>query len=608
MKNVSNSEMLQAILSKLEKVTGPDAKDWYTALCPYHNDRHHPNLRIDQDGGFFCNACGEKGPLVKLAQKLGIVVNQFKETPMEKRVETQAEAIALLRERGLTEETIRHFRIEPHLAKQAWRYPVIYQGKVVATRYKAFPNRHGSKYWWAEKGVTFPVYGLDDVRGNTEVWLVEGEPDRWTMYQAGMPAITFPAGAGAVPKGAIELLKEAGIKKLNIIRDLDDAGQKGAPKVAQTLKSEGLEVSVRKLPDYLGKGGDITDLYRWLAFNDAKFRQMVQSLQTMQLMQTTQTCGLHVLSLSELLSQPSDEIPSLVSGILPSGGVLIIGGEQGTGKTWFILTLAIHIARGQPFLDRFATMKGAVLIIDEESGESRLRFRLNRLLGDESADLPIYLASMSGIDLGSRRWVDALHQKIEELRPAVVIIDSLVRVHRGDENSAQAMSQVFATLSQIRQQFGCAFVLTHHLRKRAQLNWLNTLDQRMRGSSDISAYADSVLGLEQIDNRLILRQFKNRDGDLARPLALAIEDTDEDSTRLVVVAEVDEEADKRKQAREVVREMLINGDCLREDLVASAKEAGISERTLADALADLVKSGEVSKGKIGRKTTYAIVQ
>lgn len=77
---------------------------------------------------------------------------------------------------------------------------------------------------------------------------------------------------------------------------------------------------------------------------------------------------------------------------------------------------------------------------------------------------------------------------------------------------------------------------------------------------------------------------------------------------MVVFAEIDEEADKRGQARELVIEALGNGVCLREDLVDLAKEAGISERTLADALGDLVKSGKVTKGKLGRKTTYAIVQ
>lgn len=599
--------MLQAILSRLERVTGPDAQGWYTALCPCHNDRDHPNLRIDPNGGFFCQACGEKGSLSKLAQKLGL--DEFnKEMPMGKIVEIEAEAITLLGERGLTNETIAHFSIEPDIEKQAWCYPVLYQGKVVATRYKAFPNRKGSRYWWAEHGVTFQVYGLDDVKDEREVWLVEGEPDYWVMYQVGLPAITLLAGAGSIPSGTVELLKEADIDKLNIVYDSDDAGRKGAQRVARVLQSEGFEVSIRELPDHLGEGGDITDLYRKLGYDDTKFREVMQSLRTVQLAQTTQAAGLHVVSLSDLLSEPTNEIPWLINGILPSNGVLFIAGEPGTGKTWFILTLAIDIAEGHTFLDSFATKQGSVLIIDEESGQNRLRFRIRRLLGSELTELPIHLACMSGIKLEETWWFDSLCQKIEEINPIVVIIDSLVRIHRGDENSTQDMSRVFTKLSEIRQRFGCAFILTHHLRKKGQLKGLNTIDQRMRGSSDISAYADSILGLEKIDDRLVLRQFKNRDGDEAKPLALAIEDTDEETTRLVVVAEIDEEADKRGQARELVIEALGNGVCLREDLVALAIEAGISERTLADALGDLVKSGKVTKGKLGRKTTYAIVQ
>jgi len=71
---MSNDELLQAILSKLEKVKGPDRQGWYTALCPYHDDRVHPNLRISSKGGFKCMTCGKKGSLRDLAEKLGIEV------------------------------------------------------------------------------------------------------------------------------------------------------------------------------------------------------------------------------------------------------------------------------------------------------------------------------------------------------------------------------------------------------------------------------------------------------------------------------------------------------------------------------------------------------
>jgi RecA-family ATPase len=201
-----------------------------------------------------------------------------------------------------------------------------------------------------------------------------------------------------------------------------------------------------------------------------------------------------------------------------------------------------------------------------------------------------------------------LRDRISALKPSLVILDSLIRVHRGEENSAQDMSQLFAVLSEMRKEFGCAFAYTHHLRKRGMLKGLNSLDQRMRGSSDITAYADSILGLERVDDRLILSQLKNRDGEFIKPLALSIEDTSEERIQLKVLAEVDEEADKRKQAREMIREALTQKRLFREELVTLAKEAGISQRTLADALKDLKDCGEIQREVEGRKSIYTLMQ
>ena len=59
------------IVSRLERVTGPNTKGWYTALCPFHDDREHPNLGFTENG-FSCLACGAKGALSGLAIKVGV--------------------------------------------------------------------------------------------------------------------------------------------------------------------------------------------------------------------------------------------------------------------------------------------------------------------------------------------------------------------------------------------------------------------------------------------------------------------------------------------------------------------------------------------------------
>ena len=313
---------------------------------------------------------------------------------------------------------------------------------------------------------------------------------------------------------------------------------------------------------------------------------------------------LDIISLPTLLNGSMDNPGELVSGILPTAGVCVIAGEPGTGKTWLILTLARDVSQGNTFLNRFATEQGTVLIIDEESGKHRLHKRILRL--GMPPELPILLSIMKVVNLSDPDWINAFRQEIEDKKPRLVVMDSLVRMHRGDENTASEMAKLFSALTQLREEFGCSFLLTHHLRKRSQQRSLNTLEQRLRGSSDIAAYADTILGLDKVDKRIVLSQLKNRDGEFFKPLALGIDDVEDDRTEVVVLAEVDEEADKLKLARGIIRQTLKEKSALREELVSLAKAEGISERTMADSLKSLIDAGEVSRQPEGRKTRYEI--
>ncbi len=279
-----------------------------------------------------------------------------------------------------------------------------------------------------------------------------------------------------------------------------------------------------------------------------------------------------------------------------------LAGEPGTAKTWLLLELAQAVATGRRFLDRFATLQGPVLIIDEENGEARLQRRLARLTKGNLGDCPVHIASMCGVNLSQEQWIASLHQKLAEIRPLLTLFDSLVRVHRGEENSAQDIARLFAVLTSFRHDFGSAIVFTHHLRK---MGFIRDMGQRVRGSSDILAYVDSMVGMSKVGTAYTLSHLKNRDGDLIRPLSLSIEDKDDKTTVIRVIAEVDEESSKREQARDLILAALEDGDKLREELTALTREAGISDRTLAGALKELETAKLVVGSFEGRKRKYS---
>jgi hypothetical protein len=311
---------------------------------------------------------------------------------------------------------------------------------------------------------------------------------------------------------------------------------------------------------------------------------------------------LHTVSLSDLLMRPLPQHPWLVEHLLARGGVMGLAGDPGTAKTWLLLELARAVATGRPFLDRFATRQGPALIIDEENGETRLQRRLARLTNHTRGDCPVYIASMCGVNLSHDRWIGSLHQKVSEIKPSLVLFDSLVRVHRGGENSAEDMATLFAVFTSFRHDFGSAIVFTHHLRK---MGFIRDLGQRVRGSTDILAYVDSMLGMTKVQTAYTLWQLKNRDGDLIKPLSLSVEDTDEHTTAIRVTGEVDEESSKREQARDLIVDALADGDKLREELTAFTREAGISDRTLAAALKELETAKLIVGTFEGRKKKYS---
>jgi DNA-binding HxlR family transcriptional regulator len=279
-----------------------------------------------------------------------------------------------------------------------------------------------------------------------------------------------------------------------------------------------------------------------------------------------------------------------------------LAGDPGTAKTWLILELARAVSTGRPFLDRFATQQGPVLIIDEENGEARLHRRLARLTSRSSDDCPIHIACMCGVNLSHDRWVDSLHSKVKEIKPILILFDSLIRVHRGGENSAEDMATLFSVFTFLRHDFDCAIAFTHHLRK---MGFVRDLGQRIRGSSDILAYVDSMVGLTKAESSYTLWHLKNRDGDLIKPLSLSVQDTDSNTTVVSVTGEVDEETTKREQARDLIMDALADGDKYREELAAFTREAGISDRTFASALKELETAKLIVGTLEGRKKKYS---
>ena len=108
----------------------------------------------------------------------------------------------------------------------------------------------------SEPGAPADLYGWDTVqRRPAQLILCEGEFDRLVLEGRGFPAVTSTGGAGVFREEWARAV--AAIPEIYVCFDRDDAGQRGAERVAGLLP----DARIVELPEEAGPGGDVTDFF-----------------------------------------------------------------------------------------------------------------------------------------------------------------------------------------------------------------------------------------------------------------------------------------------------------------------------------------------------------
>lgn len=227
--------ILKSILDRLRLVRGPDARGEHICWCPFHadgegNPPHQPNLTVSARG-YICFACGAKGSLEQLANRLGLT--------------NEAD--------GRSPEAIYDYQDKQGI--------LLYQ--VLRYRGKKFCQRrpNGDAGWiWNLRGVRRVLYRLPKLLASSDatVHITEGEKDADRLVAEGLQATTNPGGAGKWRKEYAEALQG---REVVIFADNDKPGNMHAQEVAHSLNGVARSVKVIELMG-LPEKGDISD---WLA-------------------------------------------------------------------------------------------------------------------------------------------------------------------------------------------------------------------------------------------------------------------------------------------------------------------------------------------------------
>lgn len=229
----------------------------------------------------------------------------------------------------------------------------------------------------------------------------------------------------------------------------------------------------------------------------------------------------HLWTIGEILTHDFGEQEWLVEMLIPKEGLTALSGNPGDNKTWTAIHKALCVARGIPVFGKFATTQGSVLIIDEEDHIRVIQNRL-KLLGAKETD-PIYYMSQSGFKVDDEIELAAILTIVREKQIKFVVLDSLIRIHKQDENDSRGMATVFACIQKIVAE-GVSILFTHHHRKQGMFG-ANNPGQNMRGSSDILAAVDCHITIEKKKDepdRLIIKQTKLRQAEALLPFEIQI--------------------------------------------------------------------------------------
>lgn len=203
---------------------------------------------------------------------------------------------------------------------------------------------------------------------------------------------------------------------------------------------------------------------------------------------------LRPLTLEELFAK-ADEVGGLrwlVPNGIARGHVHLLSAPPKSGKTWFGLTLARAVCQGTPWAGADGIEQGAVLWIDEEMGAPLLARRLHQL--EMEPGIPFYTLSLAGFRLDQGGDVARVIAAIETHDIALVIVDSLRRVHRLDENDNSEMRNLLPMMHAIAAA-GPAVVVLHHDRKRTLND--SSEQERSSGALDLIAQVDMVFGMKR---------------------------------------------------------------------------------------------------------------
>lgn len=225
-----------------------------------------------------CKVCGEQGNIYTLAKHLGdekkdIISNQlnyqkkeikFDSSLVEKCHKDLPDNIRnYLNKRGINDEIINYYKLGfGTFYRKKWiTIPIKNKdGEYIFFKLRQSPEDGNDKITYP-KGIEAQIYTWEEInKEEKKIMICEGELDNLLLLSKGAKAITSTHGAITFKREWIEEISK-NFKDIYICFDNDEAGRKGARRIAKILEDYDNNIFITSLPKEVGEGGDITDYF-----------------------------------------------------------------------------------------------------------------------------------------------------------------------------------------------------------------------------------------------------------------------------------------------------------------------------------------------------------
>jgi RecA-family ATPase len=227
---------------------------------------------------------------------------------------------------------------------------------------------------------------------------------------------------------------------------------------------------------------------------------------------------LPIFPASSLANLPVPTRRWLVPDLIPDSTVTMLSGDGGVGKSLLALQLAVAVATGTDWIGTMPET-GSVIYLGAEDDHEEIHRRLAAIsdgIGLHLAGLgDLHIVPLAGKDavlgafkeqscrISGTRRLDALKTRVYEIRPRLLVLDTLADVFAGNENSRSEVRQFVGLLRNLAVENRLAVVLLAH--------------PSLTGINSGSGLSGSTAWNNSVRSRLLLDRPRGDKGDEVDP-------------------------------------------------------------------------------------------